>query len=187
MRDVKSACRPDTVRSCVYQTPPAWGALGASRRRSCSLGDGKGASRDASAALGMQKERSRACSRPRQWAGARAPAPPRRRPLRGICSCAFDLWSAALSVPESGYVHAAIAVIDAVDDPVGADDDLANGWIVELRHDAAQLGKVGQAFGVADEELAESDRAFRRIQRDVNAPRRGGRVAPKARGLPDNP
>ena len=44
-------------------------------------------------------------------------------------------------MPESGNVHPAIAVINTVDDAVGANDNLANGWIAELRHDPPISGK----------------------------------------------
>ncbi len=67
-------------------------------------------------------------------------------------------------MPESRDVHTAIAVIDAMDDSVGTDDDLPNGWIIEFRDDATQLGKLTKPFGVAYEKLTETDRPFWRIQ-----------------------
>jgi hypothetical protein len=38
-----------------------------------------------------------------------------------------NLGSATCAMPESGNIHSAIAVVNAVNDTVGADDNLANG------------------------------------------------------------
>lgn len=64
-------------------------------------------------------------------------------------------------MPESGNVHPAITVIDAIDDAIRADDNLADGWISELGHDSAHLGKISEALGAADKKLAESNGALR--------------------------
>jgi len=63
-------------------------------------------------------------------------------------------------MPESGNVHTAIAVIDAVDDTVGTNDNLAQRGIAEFGHDSAHLREISEALGIADEELAENDGAL---------------------------
>jgi hypothetical protein len=46
-------------------------------------------------------------------------------------------------MPESGNINAAIAVANAVNHTVGADDNLANGGISKFWHHAARLREVG--------------------------------------------
>ena len=72
-----------------------------------------------------------------------------------------DFGSSACGVPESSNVHAAVAMIDAVDNAVRSDDDLADGWIVELWNNAAHLGEVCETFGAVEQKLAERDCALR--------------------------
>ena len=88
--------------------------------------------------------------------------------LRGLGSLgAFDFGSSAGAVPKSSNINAAIGVIDTVDDSVGANDDLSDGWIVKLGNHSAHLGKVGKPLGAAEEKLAEPDGALRLVHRDV--------------------
>lgn len=70
-------------------------------------------------------------------------------------------------MPETSYVHAAVAVVDTVDDAIGTNHDLSDGRVVELRNDSAQLRKISEALGAADEKLAKPSRTLRRIPRDV--------------------
>jgi hypothetical protein len=53
-------------------------------------------------------------------------------------------------MPESDNIDSTIAVVNAVNDTVGADDNLANGWISEFWRHAAHLREVGETLGAAD-------------------------------------
>ena len=64
-------------------------------------------------------------------------------------------------MPESSNVHAAVAVIDSMDNAVGANDNLANGWIVELGNNAAHFGKVCKTLGAVEQKLTKRDCALR--------------------------
>jgi len=78
-----------------------------------------------------------------------------------------NLGSATRAMPESGNIHSAIAVVNAVNDTVGADDNLSNGWISKFWHHAAHLREVGETLGAADEKLGERDRPVGGVVRDV--------------------
>jgi hypothetical protein len=58
-------------------------------------------------------------------------------------------------------------VVHAVDDTVGADDDLANGWISKFWHHPAHLRKVGQTLGAADQKLGKRECPVGGVVRDV--------------------
>jgi hypothetical protein len=60
-------------------------------------------------------------------------------------------------MPESGNIHSAIAAVHAVNDTVGADDNLTNGRISKFWHHAAQLREVGQTLGAAHLKLGKGD------------------------------
>ena len=64
-------------------------------------------------------------------------------------------------MPKSDDVHAAIAMIDVVNHPVGAHDDLAQRMIVEFRHHTSQFGKIREPLRAGDEKLAEPKGALR--------------------------
>ena len=64
-------------------------------------------------------------------------------------------------MPESGNIHPAFLMIDAIDDPVGPHNNLANERIVKLGHDSPHLREISEPLCVADEELAEGESAFR--------------------------
>jgi hypothetical protein len=82
-------------------------------------------------------------------------------------------------MPEPGNIHSAIAVVHAIDDTVGADDNLANGWISKFWHYAAQLREVGQTLGATHQKLGKRGSpvggVVRNITHDVPA------VAPSGR------
>ena len=64
-------------------------------------------------------------------------------------------------MPEAGYIHSASLMINAIDDPIVANDNLANGWIIEFRDDTPHLWKVSQSFDGADQKPSENYGAFR--------------------------
>ncbi len=49
-------------------------------------------------------------------------------------------------MPESGNIHPAFLMIDAIDDPVGPHNNLANERIVKLGHDSPISGKSASRF-----------------------------------------
>ena len=82
-------------------------------------------------------------------------------------------------MPESGNIHSAIAVVHAVNDTVGADDNLANGWISKFWHHAAQLRKVGETLGAAHQKLGKRECPVGGVVRDVTDD--DSKVAPSGR------
>jgi hypothetical protein len=54
---------------------------------------------------------------------------------------------------KSGDVHPAVAVIHAINDSVGANDDLAKRGIPEFRNDPPQLREFGKPLGAVDQKL----------------------------------
>ena len=70
-------------------------------------------------------------------------------------------------MPESGNIHPAIALVNAVNDTAGADDNLANGWITKFRHHSTHLRKVCQPLGAADQKLGKRECPVRGVVRDV--------------------
>ena len=70
-------------------------------------------------------------------------------------------------MPESGNIHSAIGVVNAVNHTVGADDNLANGGISKFWHHAAQLREVGQTLGAAHQKLGKGDSPVGGVVRDV--------------------
>ena len=70
-------------------------------------------------------------------------------------------------MPETDNIHTTISVMNAVNDAVGADNDLADGWIVELGNHPTHIGKVGKALRAADKKLPKPECALRRVPRNV--------------------
>jgi hypothetical protein len=70
-------------------------------------------------------------------------------------------------VPIPDYIYPAIGVIHMVDDAIRAYDDFTEAGQTKLGNDSAQLRKLGQAFGTADEQSTENDGTVWRIQRNI--------------------
>jgi len=64
-------------------------------------------------------------------------------------------------VPEPDDINETIAVIDSVDHTIGAHDDFTEKRVVKFGNHATHFGKFTETFGVADEKLAKTNRAFR--------------------------
>src|ERR1035438_1847810 len=78
-----------------------------------------------------------------------------------------NLGSTTRTMPESGDIYSAIGVVNAVDDTVGADDNLANGWISKFWNHSAHLREVGETLSAADQELGKRNSPVGGVVRDV--------------------
>jgi hypothetical protein len=98
----------------------------------------------------------------------------------------FDFGRSSCGMPEPTDVHTTIFVIDAVNDPISADNDLADGWILEFRDNSTRLWKAREALGAANKQLAKPDGAPENPMK-CNEQYPGCQIEPKTKGLPDNP
>jgi hypothetical protein len=71
-------------------------------------------------------------------------------------NCAWDMWEAPRSVPESDDLNLFFLPLEAVDDTVGTADNFTQVRLPVFRHHAANLRKTRQIFGPGNQLIAEA-------------------------------
>src|SRR5258708_36980018 len=69
-------------------------------------------------------------------------------------------------MPHSRDLDKPALVIDAVHNPVGSNDNLANSWDRVLRDDSSNLWKILELVGFCNEAIAKHLRSLRAVTRD---------------------